>query len=374
MSSHPQHRPSLSLFPTELLDEIAQRTPRRDLPALCGAGDRRVHAVCLPYLYKSVHIYSDAALERFCDTVRGNPDVSVLVKTLRIRILWATRAPILSKDRRVACATALGGLHALETLELELLADRNIHLLPHLPRTAFPRLRTLIATLSHDLGPFLRAHPSIERLSVGGPRRASHYRLQIPPVRLPLLRVFEGPEVLARAVIPGSRVVAPTVWWDPKLIRRTPHPNCLAFLARPQTGSVAELCSVMNGWGSPKPTFVAANIPRVNCLRFRNLRRDSSQEQRERFLADLLAALPSLRRLSRLVLEEPCRRPADVARTFDGEWKLLWKWSDACPSLEDCTMLSGVRWQRSSMAQWLPVEGQPLESSQVFASWFATLP
>ncbi|KAJ6564896.1 hypothetical protein DFH09DRAFT_1475376 [Mycena vulgaris] len=369
---------SFTLFPDEIIDEIVQHMPLSDLLAFCR-GDDRLHAICLPHIYGAVELTETGSLVQFCKTLRSRKALKALVKSLSINchedIFACTPrrrrlkgVPQFSPDEeeiRAACAAAISSLHNLVDLTLA----RPWSIIPLLPRRAFPQLRTLDITFSPHLAGFLADHPRITSLFVEPLYKTAQFFVQIPGMHLPALREYTGPEVVARAVLPVSSVTTITVYWDPPPLRQRLATECLSSLALSNT-PVTTLRNIINGWQAPSPLAIAQALPRLEILEFLNLRRDSSPEQRAAFLRDLAVALPLLPRLTTLVVHEPGHDHPNTPATFKKEWSLLKHWYSLCPTLTECMLLSGTRWERWPEA---PMKWVPVRASDEFYRWFGSM-
>ncbi|KAJ7486772.1 hypothetical protein FB451DRAFT_1391659 [Mycena latifolia] len=359
---------SFTILPPEIVDEIVQV-------------DQRLHEICLPYIYGAVTLYKTGALVAFSDTLNSRPVISGLVKTLKIDCHQEVFArphkrhvpPQFSENDnavREACGAAIGGLMRLVSLEI----IRPWSLLPLLPSGSFLLLRTLITKFSPHLPKFLKDHPHIESLSIELMTAKAQFHAQIPPIHLPALRAFTGPEAIARAVIADASVPALNIFWDPPPMRQTPAAATLARLALAAT-PITELHNDMDGWGTPDPRALARALPALTVLTYLNLRRDSSHEERAAFIAALTAALPDLHHLDTLALEDPALRARLALQhtsTLDDEWRLLHRWHSLCPTLRECTLLSGVCWVRAptTLVLWVPGNAGRLARVGRFFEWF----
>ncbi|KAJ7469066.1 hypothetical protein FB451DRAFT_1560120 [Mycena latifolia] len=372
---------SFDILPPEIIYQIIQHSEPRDLLALCRVA-WRVHSICVPSIYKAVVLSRTGALVQFSEALRSRPAFSEMVETLTIncnedvfaRPHMRHVAPHLADTDdalRTACGTAIGSLHKLVHFKL----IRPWSLLPLLPPAALPSLRSFATSFSEHLATFLHTHLQIESLTIDPMERTAQFRAQMFSVHLPSLRDFAGPEVVARAIIPFSSVTAPTMFWDPAVMRHASAAKSIACLALAEE-PVTELYNIMTGWDAPSPLSIAAALPELSILQFKNLARNSTAAQREAFLIALTTALPALRHLTTLVLDEPAWRAPPIDSTFDWEWEVLHLWGDLCPALSDCTLLSGVRWERLPGANsvWLPITGDALDAVEPFFPWFfATL-
>ncbi|KAJ7169235.1 hypothetical protein C8R43DRAFT_1155783 [Mycena crocata] len=328
-----------SAFPTEILLEIVQHTRRSDCLALCHVGDWRIHAVCIRFIYKIVYLYSADAVVKFCATIRSGTVFRDLVEALRIG-LETSSSPSLSHTHRVpsalhddpecaaACATAIGTLSKIVNLQLLNTAPLLPHLL--LIPSLFPCLRTFTASFSADIGLFVRNHPSLEYIDVRGVPSRPEDGVPIDPIHLPLLQAFAGPEVLAAAVLPGSRVSTPNIRWQFRSLRNSDPSGCLASLALVSV-PINVMCNIMDYWEPRAPEALVRAQPDLLSLRFRVLCRQQKLGREQAFLTALTKALPAFRRLKELVLFGVMRGVSYGIPRFMHEWDLLHLWHDRCP-------------------------------------------
>ncbi|KAJ6580393.1 hypothetical protein DFH09DRAFT_1440766 [Mycena vulgaris] len=375
------YSPRFTHFPSEIVDAIVQHIQPMELLGLCHVGDRRVHNICVPYIYRDVELSTSRAVAQFCETLRSSGVLSDLVEALKIncdddafarapiphRIGWPLQVFDDNNAMAAGYATAIGGLHNLGRLKI----TRPESLLAMLPHTALPSLRSLDTSFSEHLESFLRNHPHLESLWIDPLDRLTQRPLKISPIHLPALREFAGPELVASAVLPGSYVTNPTIFWDSASTRQTSAAKCIARCALSQA-PVTELYNVMNGWDAPNALSIAASLPALTALQFQNLHPSASPTQREAFLTSLSIALSAFPDLHMLILDEPGQRAPHTHAVFNWEWDLLQLWHGICPLLQDCTFLSGVRWQRLPFAPtvWFPVNPGQVAGCGTFAHWF----
>ncbi|KAJ7169238.1 hypothetical protein C8R43DRAFT_1231830 [Mycena crocata] len=290
----------LSACPSEILGEIIQYTEYLDYLALCRVGDWRIHAVSISFICKIVNLHSVDAVVKFCATLRSGTAFRDLVESFELKeyssasVSHTHRAPSMLHDHddpecAAACATAIGSL----------------------------------TSLSAEIAPFLRKHPSLVYIEVSGLPSQPDDNVPIEPIRLPLLQDFTGPALLATAVLPGS----------------------------------------------------------LTCLKFRVIAaQDPSWNRSQVFLLEVTNHRSKFRRLKMLVLEQTAWDKESEAARFEHEWELLATWHNLCPLLEDCRMPSGVRWKQPSVSGtatsahnklWVPDDGAVNESDLVvFKGWW----
>ncbi|KAJ7641319.1 hypothetical protein FB45DRAFT_1000060 [Roridomyces roridus] len=313
-------------LPSELIDKIAKLATRANLILLLNVKNRRIYYICRPYLYRHVKISTFSALVAFCDLVVANPDLGARTKSFQ-------HIGILPSEARATCATAIQSLRSLRYLKLA----RSVSILGLFPpgATVFPLLRTLTSYFSEEIPAFLRAHPHIHELVVSSCPSAS-----IPPIQLTSLELFSGAAALAGAVIPGSQVRRPTIYWG----GNADEHQCLAVLS-----GVEALNNVVNSWHCLRPSEIATHLgPRLINLRFKNIESKGVTDGLQEFFVGLTDALPRFERLKTLTVMQPSCRKFRCAQSYQSEWSLVEFWAILCPTLEEVELMSRMRCKKES--------------------------
>ncbi|KAJ7134021.1 hypothetical protein C8R43DRAFT_639519 [Mycena crocata] len=393
------------LFPDEIFDRLARHVPLSDLLALCRA-DRRMYAICLPHIYHTVDVKTPDALIKFCDALSARETLPPLVESLRIDfeeytctvINPAQSNPLNDRALRATCATAIGRLPGLTSLAVL----HASYLLPLLPlKDSLPKLNTLTTSFSHHIIPLLKSHPALTSLHVSAPSKPTHGRVQFPRIALPELQSFSGPEILARAVLPGSRVRNAVVIWAQRAPARkrrsrwTGAAKWLAQLQQQERITALENVFVVNVDAAPAVCLLLATVvPGIMELKFRlcgELLSSSSAAHSSvtgtqpslspAFRAALIVALPTFGSLTTLSLFKPLSvgrkrelallnggelglvNDRDLTLSNNRELRLLNVWHALCPTLQDCTLPSGARWVRLT-GGWVHGDGLGLQASE----------
>ncbi|KAJ7641904.1 hypothetical protein FB45DRAFT_862981 [Roridomyces roridus] len=356
--------------PPELIHEIAKQSTRADLRALAFVGNKGIYKICIPYQYHNATIQSLAGFFRFCETLamESNAGLADCVKTLRFFTREANGPSSFATEQIVVCATCIGKLDSLHSLEL--LHPLAHQIIPRIHHVAFPLLHTFAAPFSIHLDQFLRSNPHIQHLNIpkelGYPPHPSAY----PTC------------VLARAVIPHSRVTEPVVIWDHKLsverVRETL--SCIAQSAAAITG----LRNYTYGWPPNLPNLIAQHPGGTNLqvLEFRNYRPEAGTIIRStdfflfldwnihpgRFPKLTTLLIHNAPTITRHCSNTLC--PSALNELFEEEWAWINLYSQRCPELDDITFLAGIQWQRGTGGRWIPVGGEGLYNSEKFQKWF----
>ncbi|KAJ7077549.1 hypothetical protein B0H15DRAFT_1026163 [Mycena belliarum] len=358
-------------LPPELICEIVKCSATPFALELSST-NRRLHAVCTPFVYRDIRLSEEGDLLKLSETLRSRPGLAKLVRKISIECdeelftarLRRNKGPTF---RRVKCAAAIGSLENLERLTL-----RPCLMMPLLPAGAFPKLRKLVTRFSPHLAPFLETHPTIQVLHIDTEDTDAGEGAEMASVVLPALREFTGPAVVAAAVIPGSRVAAPTIRWDDPA---TPAPAAAARIARLARAQahLTELSSLTTAWNAPVLALARA-LPHLTVLRVANLAPGLQRAAHRAFRAALAGALAHLPCLVTLDVAAPTYGRVQTRAELGGEWRDLRAWRGLCPSLRRCTLLSRIAWERLPAAPdlWFPVNaGDTLDCDpSQFLQWF----
>ncbi|KAJ7591510.1 hypothetical protein C8J56DRAFT_1047717 [Mycena floridula] len=126
----------IHLLPEEILDEIIQSTPLRDLLNLCRVS-KRWHALTISYLYQFVRLATSGSLLRISRTLESSVRIAATVKTLEIAVESSTLEPS-------TIQSALNNLIFLETLKFSLPGSDSLE------KCTLPSLTYLQASANHS--------------------------------------------------------------------------------------------------------------------------------------------------------------------------------------------------------------------------------
>ncbi|KAJ7447484.1 hypothetical protein FB451DRAFT_1567556 [Mycena latifolia] len=149
----------------------------------------------------------------------------------------------------------------------------------------------------------------------------------IPSVHLPALRDFTGPEIVARAVVPGSTVSAPTVIWDLSIYETSAPMSAGRFALVP--APLTKLTNIMSCWAALDPPHPRERLP-------------------------------------------PLERVPPQKATFEIEWNTVHGLQDRCLTLHSCTLFSHVDWAclPSAPPMWFPISAVDMECAESVNLWF----
>ncbi|KAJ7650471.1 hypothetical protein FB45DRAFT_859232 [Roridomyces roridus] len=315
----------------------------------------------LPSLLRNVEIRSTNGFIDFFRCVDRNPGLGRVVTQIKLDLRDYQGVPRLQD-----LVVSLRHLPFIDTFELH----APIELLGPLSESrppVFPALSSFTSCYNtRDVERFLHVNTRVEDVTISPIKQHGDEFQNGPPFPLPSLRSFLGPSALAGTVLGGSKVNSPYVCWDD---HNQNLPTILQHIAQ-STVPVSELGNLIPHWGAVPVKEIAHQLPRLTKLRFRigryGMRKprgpEEDYEARETFKKDLTLALSDFKSLVALDLDEPL---FVWDRDQEEEDLLLChRWVDACPSLEEITFFSGMRYQRSGLVWYQVEEGRDLENSR----------
>ncbi|KAJ7159764.1 hypothetical protein C8R46DRAFT_1224338 [Mycena filopes] len=356
-------------LPLELIDAVASECSPVDLLVLCRT-NRSLYDVCLRRVYKTIVPASAASAIRVFKTLLANKRAALHVKTLLLRDL---PDDLLQAFTRLLTMTLLN-LTSLETLHLVTtpsILDTNVHL---------PCLRDCMIPLSAETAPFLRRHPKVTSLRVIIMDPPSLHA-RFPPVSLTDLQQYSGPQNVARAVAPGSKITNATILWNSR--PQNEYPEVLGALAKSR-GPVQVLRSMVHEWDPGFLFALPGHLPDLTALHIHNTLPPVEDELQvsysfrphistvtlffKVFFSAVGETLKSFPHLTQLVLTSlrtagaPAPTPADLAV----ELAALHSWGTRSAVLVTCTLPSDTIWDRWSQNVWIP---HPVNRAESGLSW-----
>ncbi|KAJ7023728.1 hypothetical protein C8F04DRAFT_1271075 [Mycena alexandri] len=198
----------------------------------------------------------------------------------------------------------------------------------------------------------------------------------MPPLSLPHLTYFGGPDTVAEALV-NSSLSRIDVYWNPQ--RKAPASAVYDAISH----SGAELLSVYNSiscWDPVLLTTIVANAPKVTSISFDNFGPIYDLGDVETVLALVDDALTELRHLVYLRFYEPNpdNHTSVQASTLEKEFQMIRRWGNRSPTLQRCVFISKTLWLRLKPNLWFPttpIDGPPerqVHESWVRKKWFIT--
>jgi hypothetical protein len=77
-------------FPNEILTEILRAVPQSDQTALCRVS-KLFHALCLPILYRVVHLKDLKSIDSFCSSVLSNATARESLRSFKVGYIAGIR-------------------------------------------------------------------------------------------------------------------------------------------------------------------------------------------------------------------------------------------------------------------------------------------
>ncbi|KAF7363124.1 hypothetical protein MVEN_00664900 [Mycena venus] len=341
---------SLPRLPADLIDRISGKVESQDLISL-ALTSWQLNRICIPRMYANVTL----------------EDSERAMKTLTLRFRQ------INTQEAFSCTLVAAMRNVVALSEINI--PRSPEILGFLAEIHFPRLRGALIPLSHDTTRFLQLHPNLEELSVQTlTRDPKIYELPIPPLSLPHLTFFSGPDTVAEALVDSS-LSRISIHWNPQ--RKAPASAVYDAISH----SGAELHSVYNSisyWDPALLTTIVANAPKATSLSFDNFGRIYNLGDVETVLARVDDALTKLHHLVHLRFYElnPDDHFSVEDSTLDNEFEMVRRWGDRSPTLKRCVFISETLWLRLSPYVWFPIpsiEGPPerrMHESWVRNKWF----
>ncbi|KAJ7135081.1 hypothetical protein C8R46DRAFT_1362225 [Mycena filopes] len=330
-------------LPVELIDTIASSVAQRDLLSLCRT-NRKVNTACLRWLYRTVVLTDQVSAVVCFTTIISNQQAARSVRSLRVRFDSALMLKAFARITRAA----LEKLTALDDVELP--APSEIFAL--ISGIHFPRLRQCTIPFSvHTIG-FIKRHLQLHHLWVDP---VPHEELEFPqsfdPVLLPELQVFSGPDSIAHAVIPGSRVSHAVVFWDPR-----GETDCVGmFEAIGASGTqLRDLNNIVVVWDPMLPTAAAKYLPSLSVLAVRNVSALPAPHTLETFFSCIDTNIKTFANLTTLCIVQGTGPAPLDASDLDWEFQTVRRWADLCPSLRCCVLPSETKWMCTVSNVWYP--------------------
>ncbi|KAJ7653163.1 hypothetical protein DFH06DRAFT_1204860 [Mycena polygramma] len=315
--------PGVSALPNELLHSISGNLDLENLFALCRTS-RQMHAICLGLIYRVLSLKSEVQVLKCLKSIVLRPAVAEFVRELKI--VCYPKCALKSFHRTLECAIQLmTGLRVIQVTPRSLFSPFS--------RVYFPRLLSCIVPLTVDIFPFLLKNPTINSLSVraGADLANSDFcSWPIRPMQMSNLTLFDGPDIIACSVIPGSRVSRAAIFWPQETV--VGFPKVFAALAA-STADMDNLSCVICTWDPSLLQTIAEHTPRLECLHIQHLNLDQlSTGPRENFHAAIENALRSLPCLTSLkILEGVDSLRREIERTDEErefEFELVQKWGE----------------------------------------------
>ncbi|KAJ7203215.1 hypothetical protein C8J57DRAFT_393531 [Mycena rebaudengoi] len=339
---------SLPRLPVELVDRISGKVESRDLISL-ALTSRQLNSICIRRMYANV------TLE---DSEQAMKELTLCFRQIDTQEAFSC-----------TLVAAMRNIVALSEISI----PRSPEILGFLAEIHFPRLRGALIPLSRDTTRFLQLHANIEELAV---QTLTHdlKSYELPPLSLPKLTFFSGPDTIAEALVDSS-LSRISIHWNPR--RKAPASTVYDAISH----SGAELLSVDNSisyWDPALLTTIVANAPKVTSLSFNNFGTIYNLGDVETVLARVDDALTGLRHLVHLHFYE--RNLDDhfsvQDSTLENEFKMVRRWGDRSPTLKRCVFISETLWLRLGLYVWFPIpsiDGPPerrMHESWVRNKWF----
>ncbi|KAJ6494026.1 hypothetical protein C8R47DRAFT_1118079 [Mycena vitilis] len=345
----------LSALPNELMHTIAGYLKPTNLLPLCSTS-RQMHAICLEWIYRAITLENPAQIIRCCKAILSRKEAAEAVRTLAIVCYPGYPLKKFFTTFVSAVSRIVSNLRVLDMCVPSLLLA--------IAHISFPRLHTCTLPFSPDIIRFLRLNPSMASITIF-PEGSRRYDWPLARIHMPNLEHFDGPDVVACIVIPGSLVSRIALFWPDR-----PDLDFSRGLvaAASSKADLTELSNLVYSWNPNLLAAIAEHTPRVQFLQIRNLKDFSvASPRRDRFFTAMDGVLPSLPCLIGLIIvESSSLRPMGtqwISEELDSEFEIVQRWGALSPVLNRLTLPSTTLWLRISDNVWFP--GDPSKEGPV---------
>jgi len=350
--------PKLHTLPAELIHTISGHVELKDLLVLCRTS-RQMHAICLRCIYRAIALTNATQLLKCCKTIISRPEAADSVRYLRI--YYHPRYVYALKSFYTTFEYAIKRMKNLRVIHL-LVRD----LFRVFSRLSFPRLSDCTLPISSDIFPFLRRNPAITLLSMlpgADGTCPDFWKSPIQPIHMPKLEVFNGPDIVACSVVPGSIASHIGIFWPEKSVME--FSRDLAHVATSKADDIINLSCVICSWNPALLVAIAKYTPRIQYLQIRSMQ----SQGREDFLSALRNILPSLPCLSNLVIMDDAAND-EIDEERELEFQAVQTWGEVSPALTRVTLSTPTPWLRLIANIWLPDFSKNCPETAQTIKWF----
>ncbi|KAJ6566975.1 hypothetical protein B0H19DRAFT_716308 [Mycena capillaripes] len=325
-------------LPNEVIIEIIQFTAKADQAALCRVS-KLFHDLCLPILYREVHLKSYGCAAAFCSIIMKNP--------IRADAVRSIIAPDFDEAGFRLFPALRSLLHTPPQLiqRLEHLSVTIDEFDPFLTQCTFPHLVTCeLRLLSGNSPPpddlvvsFLVRHPTLTRIHLRNHRTL--LQTSSPKIQLPNLQYYTGNAPLLLHLNANCLREASVRWFQAQYADAEKIIIALGSLTR---ASVPFRLS--NEDVRHKPGLMdslSRHMPHMQSLRLREVLDRPVWNEFENAITSFLGRFTQL---AYLAIESS--RPNPSVWQFEPENRIIVEtWGNACPTLEACCF-NGRAWRK----------------------------
>ncbi|KAJ7453835.1 hypothetical protein FB451DRAFT_1280875 [Mycena latifolia] len=297
---------SLPRLPVEFIDKLSGKVESRDLISL-ALTSRQLNSICIRRMYANVTLEDSEQAMKCFETLISNVQCAQSVRTLTLLFRQ------IDTQEAFSCTLVAAMRNVVALSEINI--PRSPEILGFLADIHFPRLRGALIPFSHT----------------------------IPPLSLPHLTFFCGPDTVAEALVDSS-LSRISVQWDP---RRNAPASAVTF----------SVYNSISYWDPALLTTIVANAPKITSLSFDNFGTIYDLGDVNTVLARMDDALTALRHLVHVRFYE--LNPDDYFsvqdNTLENEFQMVRRWGDRSPTLKRCVFISETLWLRLSPDVWFPI-------------------
>ncbi|KAJ7653134.1 hypothetical protein DFH06DRAFT_527164 [Mycena polygramma] len=337
----------LSALPNELMHAIAGYLKPTDLLPLCLTS-RQIHSICLEWIYRAITLENPVQIIRCCKTIVSRKEAAEAVRTLEIAC-YPGGYPLKNFFTTFVSAVSriVSNLRVLDMCVPSLLLA--------IAHISFPRLHTCTLPVSPDIIRFLCINPRMASITIF-PEGSRRFDWPLAPIHMPNLEHFDGPDIVACIVVPGSLVSRIALFWPDRPVLEFSRGLAAAASSK---ADLIELSNLVYSWNPDLLAAVAEHTPRIQFLQIRNMKDFSvPTRRRDQFFAAMDGVLPSLPCLIGLIIvESSSLRPMGIqwiSEELDSEFEIVQRWGALSPVLTRLTLPSTTLWLRLGDNIWFP--------------------
>ncbi|KZP12894.1 hypothetical protein FIBSPDRAFT_1049810 [Athelia psychrophila] len=339
-------------LPVEVLEIIVQTTSTEDQLELC-ISCKLLNELAVRSLYKVIDLAkSPAKAVRCCKTLVSNKSAALAVRSIRI----ANGAPgsHYLRGYNHLVERVLKFLPRLVELFLKISTSLFTTVIDHCVLPNLLRF-VVISPFTASVVAFIRRHPKIQVLRYSGPAFNAH---DLGDIDLPALNVYHGPANIIPNILAVSPVRKLVVVWniDGPHVNEEARGDYDRIFASLVFASVEHLDVMTQGWNLKLLSAISKYFPLLRAIDLRKATAlvASGGVTIDNLYDSLRDALPAFQHLRSINLTHIHERSSPVSSSdLDKEFEIVMGWGDICPSVDTCTLPSGVTWLRVPHA-WLP--------------------
>ncbi|KAF7377935.1 hypothetical protein MSAN_00217400 [Mycena sanguinolenta] len=287
-----------------------------------------------------------------CKTIIARPEAAISVWKLEINCFPSCAL----KNFYITFRSAMAKMGNLQAISMG-----SPDLFHSISDMVFPRLIDCTIPLLLDSYSFLSRNPTIESAAVVAldQGNGSLFKLfndfsSIQPIHMPKLQHFDGPEIAACTVVPGSPVSRLMIRWD-----RNPAMEFSRGLtaAASSEAELRELMNIIHFWDPVLLKAIVKHTPRIQFLVIKSSTFTGLTPEKEDFLSAMDNILPFLTSLAKLLVSDDTPSRLDrIGDKLESQFDRVRRWGDGCPTLTHIGVPTPWRRVGRVVNVWAPVK------------------